>query len=150
MADPPRDSNGLVTPHDDPDIGEDDELFRYIDPKNHLVECKNTGSKRLSSGAFSESRKDAPYRGMSVDIEQKMIEDAVDPKDRLPDSSWGIVRLNAGEMRSFKFKVGSDPIDPQNPQHGEVWGIGKGMRKKKVKKAIMENIRWEKKAQGVF
>mgnify|MGYP000505932464 CR=1 FL=1 len=154
MAQPPRNSEGIVLPHDDPDIAADDDLFRYIDPIYHLVDCEMTGGKRLSSAALSESNRDAPFGGMSVDIAPLMVRDEVEPEGRIPNESWGIIRLRTGDMRGHSFQVGSDPIkdDPKlddNPQHGEVWGISKGMRKKAVKTAIMKSVRWHKKATGV-
>ena len=51
-------------------------------------------------------------------------------------------------MRNHHFKVGSDPLE-DNPQHGEIWNISKGMKKKPVKNQIMSNIDWVKKAEGI-
>jgi len=142
MAEPPRDANGIVVPYDDPDIRNGDGLIRHI-PEHHIVLDKNTGYRRLSTGAFSEFSK--PPGGMSVDLERPMIEAGLDPLAMLPNPDFGAVRLIAGEMRELGHKVGRNPL-PQNPYHGEVWGIGPG---RGAKKRIMERSVWLKKPPGL-
>lgn len=152
-----RDEKGIVIPYDDDEIQSGDGLYRYIDPENHLVDDENKGRKRVSSGAFSESRgPNAPYGGMSVDLERLMVEAGVSYMSRLINNDWGVVRLFVGELRELKCQVGRDPIeaDPrqgieENPQHGLVWGIQKKLRKKNSKKKIMNGFDWVKKAKGV-
>lgn len=142
MADPPRDTNGKVIPHDDLDIASNDGLIRYI-PTDQVVFDQNIGCKRLSSGAFSESSR--PPGGMSVDLERLMANDGLPSLGRLPHPSFGAVRLVAGDMRALGHRVGSDPL-PHNPYHGAIWNIGKG---KKARKRIMERIAWLKKPEGL-
>jgi hypothetical protein len=143
MAEPPRDANGNVIPYDDADIGNDDGLIRHINPNYHVVLDKNTGRKRLSTAAFSESSK--PPGGMSVDLERPLTEAGLDYLAMLPDTDFGAVRLIAGEMRELGHKVGRNPL-PQNPYHGEVWDIGRG---RAAKKRIMEKSVWLKKPLGL-
>lgn len=157
MSDPARDANGFVLPYNDEDIQPDDGLLRYIDPDYHLADDENRGGKRLSSAAFSESRgPHAPYGGLSVDLENLMNEAGVSYSERTPDETWGVVRLNASDVRGIGCLVGRDPIDadPQNDveenlQHGEVWGIQKKLRKTKNKNAILVAAKWLQKAKGV-
>lgn len=152
MASPPRDENGVVTPHDDADIANDDGLLRRIIPDVHVYTNDN-GDKRISSAAFKESSRNAPYGGMSVDIESLVVADGIAPASRAGEEE-GLVRLPAEDMRNLGFKVGSDPIAndpeyPDNPYHGEVWGISKGMRKGPIKRAVMQMYSWVKNLDGV-
>lgn len=143
MAAPPRDENGIVVPYDDLDVKNCDGLIRHISPDYHIVFDKNTGCRRLSTGAFSESRK--PPGGMSVDLERPMIEVGLDRLAMLPNSDFGAVRLIAGEMRELGHRVGGNPL-PQNLYHGEVWDIGSG---RTAKKRIMQKSVWLKKPTGL-
>lgn len=138
MAQPPRDENGVVVSHDDPDILDDDGLIRYIHP-SQVIKDKHRGCKRLSSGAFSPSS--TPPHGMSVDLERPMVEAESDNLAKLPDTDYGAVRLIAGDMRELNHKVGSNPM-PNNPYHGEVWDIGPG---KAARRRISEKAVWIKK-----
>ena len=149
MAEPPRDDDGWVKPHDDPDILEDDGLLRRIHPDFHLTEDKNNGCLRLSSNAFKEThKKQNPHRGMSVSLERPLLAAGEKHGDRLPASDWGLVRLIAGEMRSLDFKVGSDPRN-DNPFHASIWNIERGMRKNATKKRVIAHAEWVIKARGV-
>jgi hypothetical protein len=64
-ADPPRDGNGKILPHDHPEILETHHVIRHTTP-NDLTFDLQTGKHRIASGAFSESS----GGGMSVDIEE--------------------------------------------------------------------------------
>lgn len=143
MGEPPRDGEGRVIPYDDPDIGDDEGLIRHINPEHHVVYDKNSGEKRLSTGAFSESSK--PPGGMSVDLEQRLLNDGKDSLAMLPDPGFGAVRLIAGHMRELQCQIGSDPL-PNNPYHGEVWGIGKG---RSTKMRIMDRMQWLRKPDSM-
>lgn len=147
MDDPERDDQGVVLPYDDPNIADDAGLVRYIDPDHHLAHDKNRGEIRLSSAALSETGR-APYGGMSVDIETMLQNDGVDVETRLPNDDWGAIRLRCGNLREYNCKVGRDPL-PDNPQHGEVWGIDKAKRRKKNKERLVTDCQWIKKAKGV-
>ena len=142
MAQPPRDENGIVAPHNDPDILDDDGLIRYIHPRQ-VIEDKHRGCKRVSSGAFSPSS--TPPHGMSVDLERPLVEAESDNLARLPDSDHGAVRLRAGDMRELNHRVGSNPV-PNNPYHGEVWDIGPGRR---ARRRIQDKAETLKKPSGL-
>lgn len=143
MADPPRDENGIVQPHDDHDIRDDDGLLRYVDPANHLAPDKNTGGWRISSGLFSESS--YPGGGVSVDLERPMVEETGSNMTGLRNPAFGIVRLITGDMRNkLGLKVGSDPKD-DNPYHANVWGT----KNKKKKRGILAMADTIKKPEGI-
>jgi hypothetical protein len=125
--DPPRDPDGNTLPHDHEEIGNQHHVIRHItvydlytDPQTHI--------KRVQSGAYSESSD--PHGGMSVDIEEWMIADGLDPRHYLGDGSDGAKRIRVGELRAQGFRVGWDPR-PDNPHHGAVWGIGNGSKRKR-------------------
>lgn len=136
MALPPRDRDGNVTPHDDPDILDEDGVFRYI-PDHQIIWDDNEGKYRLSSGAFSVSG--SSYPGMSIDIEKLLQRDGIDPETRLNDPDWGIVRLIVEDLRELQGQVGSDPLD-DNPYHGEVWHLNNKRKK------LLSLYAWHKKA----
>ena len=136
MGIPPRDQDGNVLPHDDPDIADQDGLLRYIDPENHLVWDDNTQSYRVSSGALSESSE--PNGGMSVDLERLMLAAGLTSEHRLPGPRWGIARIFTGAARGLGLRVGSDPL-PDNPHHGAVWGIGYN---KSIKRKLLAGAQW--------
>lgn len=125
-APPPRDASGKVIPHNHAEILDQHHVIRHTTP--HDV-CRNvdTGSHRLSSGAYSESTEG----GMSVDIEEWMVADGLDPLAYVTDPGHGAVRVSVGELRARGFQVGWDPVDA-NPHHGEVWGISNSKRRRKI------------------
>ena len=88
-----------------------------------------TGIRRVQSGAYSESSD--PNGGMSVDIEEWMIADGLDPLHYVADAAHGAKRINAGALRTQGFQVGWDP-QPDNPHHGAVWGLGTPKRRRRV------------------
>jgi hypothetical protein len=68
---------------------------------------------------------------MSVDIEPLMIAAGLAPLHYVP-AGQGAVKLKVGDLRDLGFRVGSDPDIPGgNPQHGLVWGIGNGSKRRK-------------------
>lgn len=153
MAEPPRDKHGIVLPHDDEDINDEDGLLRQIHPKYHVCWDDNLKCHRITSAAFKESQQNAPYGGMSIEIESLLVADGIAPENRAHVKS-GIVRLISADMRNLGFEVGSDPIKnhpevSDNPYHGEVWGITKGMKKRAIKQAVLESYQWVKKIDGV-
>ena len=81
---------------------------------------------------------------MSVTLERPLIEDGKSPLDLLPDDEWGMVRMNAGELRKVGGKVGSSPLE-ENPYHGEVWGL-KGKRSQIADENLYE---WVEKVPGI-
>lgn len=144
MADPPRDEDGIVQPHNDSDIRDDDGLLRYLNPAaNHLAPDQNTGGWRISSALFSESS--YPGGGMSVDLERPMVEETGSNMTGLPSPEFGIVRLITGDMRNkLGLKVGSDPKD-DNPYHANVWGT----KNKKKRSNILAMADMIKKPEGM-
>src|SRR5437016_5512431 len=101
---PPRDPAGIVQPHDHPDILNSHYVIRHTTP-NDLVKDVDTGAARISSGAYSESSEG----GMSVDIEEWMLAEQLDPLHYVIDPTHGATRINVGELRALGFKVGWDP-----------------------------------------
>src|SRR5258706_13915460 len=120
---PPRDQHGKIVPHDHPDILDEHYVIRHATPQDL---CDDDGGRRLSSGAFSESE----GGGMSVDIEEWMKVDGLDPLHYMTDPTHGAVRLKVGDLRKQKLQVGWDP-DNTHPHHGGVWGIGNGSKRKR-------------------
>jgi hypothetical protein len=124
---PPRDREGKIVPHDHSEILKEHHVIRHTVPQDL---CPDSGKKRLSSGAFSESS----GGGMSVYIEEWMRVDGLDPLHYITDQTHGAVRINVGELRRLGFQVGWDPDEGNprpHPHHGAVWGIGNGSRRKK-------------------
>jgi hypothetical protein len=134
---PPRDAKGRIAPHDHPEILNEHHVIRHTTPQDLAPEGDE---KRLSSGAFSESE----GGGMSVDIEEWMEADGLDPLHYLTDAAHGAVRLNVGELRKQNLQVGWDP-DDAHPHHGGVWGIGNGSKRKRRVREIAITL---KKAEG--
>ena len=81
---------------------------------------------------------------MSVDIEEWMAADGLDPLHYVTDPTHGAVRIMVGELRKLGFQVGWDP-DNSHLHHGAVWGIGNGSKRKRKVLAIAGTI---KKAAG--
>lgn len=131
MGIPPRDRNGKVIPHDDPDIDGDHGLFRYIHPVYHVTWDGNRNAWRISSAAFSES----DTGGMSVDWEQSMLAAGLLRDAHLPGADHGIARLRVSRMREIRLQVGPDPL-PHNPHHAEVWGIKKQSQRRQIRDSV--------------
>ena len=116
---PPLDAHGNVTPHNHPEIQDDDGVLRRISAE-HVVPGAVPGSLRLSSIAFRGSS-DA-NGGMSVDLEALIIGAGIDPRVHVTTPKYmGSVRFEAHQLRAESLMVGYDPI-PGNHFHGEVWG----------------------------
>jgi hypothetical protein len=125
---PPRDSAGIVVPHNHEDILDSHHVIRHTTP-NDLVTDVDTGERRISSGAYSESSDG----GMSVDIEDWMIRDGIVALHYVIEPSHGATRINVGALRALGFQVGWDP-KISNPHHGAVWGLTNSKRRTKVAK----------------
>ena len=136
-VDPPRDAAGYVVPHDHPEILDGHHVIRHITPHDLHPE-QETGVTRVASGAYSELSD--PHGGMSVDIEEWIVRDGLNPLHYVADLSYGATRINVGELRALELKVGWDP-QPDNPHHGGVWGIGNGSKRKRKVSAIAVTIR---------
>lgn len=132
-VDPCRDQQGKIVAHDHPEILNEHHVIRHTVPRDL---CLDGGVMRLASGAFSESS----GGGMSVDIEEWMIRDGVDPLNYVTDPTHGAVRLNVGELRKLGLQVGWDP-DDAHPYHGGVWGIGNGSKRKRRVQKLATTLR---------
>ena len=114
-----------MLPYDDPRIGNDQTVLRFIDPEHHWVFDQNQGRWRVSSALFSESS--TPNGGMSVQVEQLIVADGLTIESRLPHPRCGMARLVVRDLRNLHLTVGLDPL-PDNPYQAEVWGIGNNKR----------------------
>jgi len=124
-AGPPRDAEQNIIPHNHSDILDESYVIRHTVP-NDLVP-NETGGKRVSSGAYSRS----DDGGMSVDIEDWMIRDGLNPLHYVKDPAHGATRLRVGDLRQMGLMVGWDP-KAENPHHGSVWGIGHSKARKRI------------------
>ena len=140
MVEPPRDDDGFVKPHNDPDTIPDDALLLRSIPAEWLL--SQDGVKIVSKAAFSASgsRRDR-YRGMSVSVVDWLVQDGKPLSDALqPDHPAGAV-LRAGDLRKLGLDVGPDPQD-DNKYHAGVWGV-KDSHRKKILKQMQRLIRRE-------
>jgi hypothetical protein len=116
---PPRDALGNVQPHDNAGISADHGIIRRISEQQLVIDEK-IGQRRISSLAFKASK--GPLSGMSVDLEQSIVDAGVDARLHVTTPRWiGSIRFLAGDLRAIPYQVGYDPL-PANPHHGEVWG----------------------------
>ncbi|MCU6497950.1 hypothetical protein LPN04_09110 [Rugamonas sp. A1-17] len=116
---PPRDDNGLVVPHDHPEILPEDGILRRIS-EQQLVHDAKTGGKRISSMVLKAST--GTNGGLSVDLQRQIEEAGLDAREYITTPKWfGAIRFRADSLRDLGFQVGFDPLDT-NPYHGEVWG----------------------------
>ncbi|MDX0517382.1 hypothetical protein GOL81_21235 [Sinorhizobium medicae] len=130
LAEPPRDAQGSVVPHNHDQILDQDGVLRRISPFHLVEDEKAAGGKRLSSMAFQPSS--GPNGGMSVDLERSVLDAGGDPRAHVIAPPFvGAVRFVAGQLREEEFLVGYDPL-PSNPHHGEVWGSFTASKKKKL------------------
>lgn len=128
---PPLDAAGHVDIHDHAGILREHGVIRRISA-DHLVYDEKTGGKRVSTMAFGAST--GPNGGMSVDLENSIVEAGLDPKTFVISPPFlGAVKFTAGSLRDQGFKVGYDPL-PTNPHHGEVWGTFTGSKKRWLQK----------------
>jgi hypothetical protein len=103
------------------------------------------GQSRLSSAVLDPSTIDVdPYCGLSVDIEQLMIEDKLDPVQQLKERNFlGSLVFEVNSFRSRNFFVGYDPL-AENPYHGAVWQDAARNSKltRGTKKALLREAAW--------
>ena len=143
MATPPRDAEGRAKPYDDPDLSDDAYVVRYIPPEG--LTSDGSGGRRLSTGAFSPTRKDRdPYRGMSGDVLELMLRDGLPLTGRKGPQHEGVVKLKVGDLRGLGLKVGKDPTQ-ENPYHVSVWGVAT----RKKRKNVCEKAEWIDKPSDV-
>lgn len=117
---PPRDEKGGVIPHDHIEICSNDGIIRRIS-EQQLIFDEKSGTRRISSLALKPSS--GPNGGLSVDLQQQIEDAGLNAKSFVTTPRWmGSIRFEAGHLRAEGFLVGYDPIFPENPYHGEVWG----------------------------
>ena len=130
MAAPTKDADGYVKPHDDPQAIPDNSYIVRRITRNWLRPASG-GRRALSKGAFAPSSKGQDrYRGMSVDILDRLNDDGVDPASRLESDQEAAVIIRAGDLRRLGLEVGSDPTPRNDKYHASVWGIRDSHRKK--------------------
>lgn len=121
LSPPQLDANGLVLPHDHPEILDDDGLIRRISPQWVVPDVKSPTGMRLSSEAFQPSSPEFGG-GMSMDLERHIIEAGHDVPAHVTSPRWtGAVRITANLLRGYNLQVGYSPL-PDNPFHAEAWG----------------------------
>jgi len=116
---PPIDEDGAVVPHNHSGIADEHRVIRRI--STHQIVTDKYGVRRLSSLAFKASS--GANGGMSVDLEQLIIEAGLVPMDYVTTPRWfGSLVYEVRELRAMNLQVGFEPLE-DNPYHGEVWGI---------------------------
>jgi hypothetical protein len=146
---PPLNEDGLVTPHDHPEILGTDLLIRRIDPQNHVVRDDNRRCYRLSSKVFQPSSEEGG--GMSVDVERLIVDAGLDPTEFVTSNPKhaGAIAFPVSAAREEKLLVGWDPI-PENEYHAEVWGNNRPNRfSGSQRKALAQASYWYLPIDGV-
>jgi hypothetical protein len=143
ISPPPRDQNGLATPHDHAEILDAHRVIRGV--SDEFVVTTENGQSRLSSAVLDPSTIDVdPYCGLSVDLEQLMIEDGLDPVQHLTARKFlGSIVFTVSSFRSRNFFAGYDPL-AENPYHGGVWqDAARGSKLTRgTKKALLREAAW--------
>jgi hypothetical protein len=130
------DSAGRVKPYDDDSISGDVFLVRYVH-RQWLVP-DGAGGRRLSKGAFAPSSEQRdPYKGMSTEILDLILNDGSSPTERKPRDHEAAVILKVEQLRALGLIVGHDPIEDLNPYHAAVWGVKRGHQKR-----LLEICEW--------
>jgi hypothetical protein len=90
------------------------------------------GLRRVSSIAFQPSS-NAQGGGLSVDLQQEIEALGKNAVQFVTTPRWiGSVRFAAKQLRNEGFIVGYNPLPPDNPHHGEVWGQFSTGKKKQL------------------
>lgn len=136
LSDPPRDEKGEVTPHNHPQISDDDLIIRRISEQQIVPDEKAPSGRKVSSIAFNPSTEGS--KSVSVDLDKSIAEAGLDPKVFVTSPRWiGSISLTASQFRSKSLMVGYDPLT-ENPHHGGVWGSFT----KSVKNALIKDAQW--------
>lgn len=130
-----------VEPFDDPTIDDEDGLVRFV-PWDQIIFDENESCYRPTSAAFEMSSDD---RCMSVDLERLLIEAEKEPTANLihrPTGS-GAVRFIAKAVREKDLVPFADPIEPENPFHGQVANLSEpGKITRGTKRYLSKNSNW--------
>lgn len=130
LSPPQRNLSGQVEPHDHLEILPDDGVIRRL--SEQFVVLDKDGQRRISSMAFSPSSP-AQGGGLSVDLQREIEEAGLNAVQFVTTPRWiGSVRFTAQQLRNEGFMVGFDPLLPDNPFHGEVWGQFTSGKKKQL------------------
>lgn len=128
LSPPPLDATGQVLPHDHSEILPNDGIIRRISPQYVIQD--QLGKCRISSMAYKPSSAELGG-GLSIDLEAQIQAAGTDVKSFVSNPPWiGSVRFTAKQLRDQDFLVGYDPLIPDNPYHGEVWGTFSSSKKK--------------------
>lgn len=129
LSPPPRNAAGQVEPHDHQEILPDDGVIRRV--SQEFVVPDKDGMPRVSTMAFQPSSV-AQGGGLSIDLQREIEESGRDARQFVMSPPWiGSVRFSAGQLRGEELMVGYEPMPPDNPFHGEVWGnFSKGKKKR--------------------
>ncbi len=89
---------------------------------------------------------------MSVDILGLIVEAEIDPVDFVTTPVFtGSVMFKAEFIRNLGLLIGYDPIDPENPFHGEVWGYPRPNRfSSRQERALLAESQWFVEIPGVL
>ncbi|WP_129587732.1 hypothetical protein [Herbaspirillum robiniae] len=138
LTPPLRDDQGKVIPHDHPEILNDSGIIRRVHEEFVVTDPKARSGRRLSTSTLSASS--GENGGMSVDLEQLILEAGQVPADYVTTPRWiASVRFQAHQLRAAGFQIGYDPVpesptEQANPCHGQVWGnFTKGVQKRLLK-----------------
>jgi hypothetical protein len=78
---------------------------------------------------------------MSVDIEKLISCAGHDPKAYVTTPVFiGSVVFSAASIRKIGLRIGYDPLLPENPYHGEVWGLPVANRFSESQKRTLGNL----------
>lgn len=111
-------------------VPDEERLFRRVHIL-FLVRDDNTGSVRVSSGAFQGSE-------LSVDIESTLATTGGSAETCLQNyKAHKLVSITAGEARRFNQAICRDPI-PENLAHGLVYGS----KSKSVRNGLRTAASW--------
>lgn len=114
-------------------IPDDDIVIRGVAAR-HLIDIENSGGKkRVTKAAFSpSSERDDPERGMSVNLQSKLVEHGLDPQNPLYEPGFEVLMsFRVGDLRELGLEVVRRPL-PENPSHCNVLGIKGTARKKEL------------------
>lgn len=135
LSPPPRDALGAVEPHDHAGIQPEHGVIRRISEQQIVSDA--AGNRRVSTIAFNPSSRQSGG-GLSVDLEAEIEGAGLNAREFVTNPRFvGSVRFTAQQLRGEALQIGYDPLPPDNPYHGEVWGdFTKGKKKRLLQLAV--------------